>query len=161
LRCIEQSRLFAPSSLELGELAYEGGEARFRVLVVEPCPMPTLEGIFQRKIQKTSTRVSLEANAAYDHPVCGTRLVFQEEIVFDQGKIWRNPKIGFVEMDKNGDLKNGVRVKMNQFNLVVIQKAAEQIIDWESKSTLEEGGEHHNLVGVGSGDILTSGRTPL
>jgi hypothetical protein len=54
-------------------------------------------------------------------------LVFQEEIVFEQGKFWRNPKIGFKEMDKNGDLKDGVRVEMNQFDLVVIQKAAEEI----------------------------------
>jgi hypothetical protein len=47
-------------------------------------------------------------------------VVFQEEIVFEQGKIWRNPKIGFTEVDKNGNLKNGVRIEMNQFDLVVI-----------------------------------------
>jgi hypothetical protein len=31
-----------------------------------------------------------------------------------------NPKIVFREVDKNNDLKNGVRVEMNQFDLVVI-----------------------------------------
>jgi hypothetical protein len=59
LRSFERSRLFTPSSLELGESAYEGGEAGLMVLVVEPSPMPSPEGIFQRKIQKTGTRVSL------------------------------------------------------------------------------------------------------
>jgi hypothetical protein len=58
LRSFEQSRLFSPGSLELRELAY-GGEAGFMVLAVEPCPMPSPKGIFQGKIQKTSTRVSL------------------------------------------------------------------------------------------------------
>jgi hypothetical protein len=52
--------------------------------------------------------------------VCGTRLVFQEEIVFEQGEIWRNPKIGFTEVAKNSDLKNRARVETNRFNLVVI-----------------------------------------
>jgi hypothetical protein len=47
-------------------------------------------------------------------------VVFQEEIVFEQEKIWRNPKIGFTEVDKNGDLKNRVRVDMNLFDLVMI-----------------------------------------
>jgi hypothetical protein len=59
LRSFERSRPFTPSSLELGESAYEGGEAGLMVLVVEPSPMPSLEGIFQNKIQKTGTRVSL------------------------------------------------------------------------------------------------------
>jgi hypothetical protein len=47
-------------------------------------------------------------------------LVLQEEIVFEQGKIQRNPKIGFTEMGKNDDMTNGVCVEMNQFNLIVI-----------------------------------------
>jgi hypothetical protein len=59
LRSFEWSRFFTPSSLELGELAYEGGEAGFVVLTVEPCSMPSPKRIFQRKIKKTSTRVSL------------------------------------------------------------------------------------------------------
>jgi hypothetical protein len=64
-------------------------------------------------------------------------------------------------VDKNGDLKNGVRVEMDQFNLVVVQKAMEEITDWESKSALEEGGEHHDFIGVGCWDDLTGGRAPL
>jgi hypothetical protein len=59
LRSFERSRLFTPSSLELRESAYEGGEARFMVLIVEPCFVLSLERIFQGKIKKTSTRASL------------------------------------------------------------------------------------------------------
>jgi hypothetical protein len=32
-------------------------------------------------------------------------------------------------MDENDDLKNGVRVKMNKLNLVVVREFAEEIID--------------------------------
>jgi hypothetical protein len=45
LRSFEWSRLFTPSPLELGESSHEGGEARFMVLTVEPCSMPSLERI--------------------------------------------------------------------------------------------------------------------
>jgi hypothetical protein len=59
LRSFEWSRLFTPGSMELGDSAYVGGEAGFMVLIVEPCPMPSSEGIFQRKIQKSGTRACL------------------------------------------------------------------------------------------------------
>jgi hypothetical protein len=59
LRIFEQSRLFTPCSMELREPTYEGGEARFVVLTVEPCSVPSPEKIFQGMIKKTSTRVSL------------------------------------------------------------------------------------------------------
>jgi hypothetical protein len=46
LRSFEQIRLFTPGSLEPREMAHEGGEAGFMVLVVEPCSVPSPEGIF-------------------------------------------------------------------------------------------------------------------
>jgi hypothetical protein len=64
-------------------------------------------------------------------------------------------------MNKNGDLKNGLRVEMDQFDLVVVKKATEEITYWESKSALEEGGEHHDFIGVGCWNVLTGGRAPL
>jgi hypothetical protein len=64
-------------------------------------------------------------------------------------------------MDKNGNLENRVWVKMNQLNLVVVQKSTEEITDWETKPTLEEGGKHHNSNCIGSQNILTGGRAPL
>jgi hypothetical protein len=52
-------------------------------------------------------------------------------------------------VDKNGDMKNGVRVEMNQLDLVVIQKAMKEIADSKTKPVLEEGGKHHNFICVG------------
>jgi hypothetical protein len=39
----EWGGLVTPSSFELGEPAYKGREARFMVLTIKPCPMPSLE----------------------------------------------------------------------------------------------------------------------
>jgi hypothetical protein len=95
-------------------------------------------------------------NAAYDFLSCGARLVFQVEIIFE----CRNSKIGFAELNKNCDLKNGVRFEMDQLNHVVVKKAMEEIADWEPKFALE-GGEHHDFIGVGCWNVLTGGRAPL
>jgi hypothetical protein len=40
-------------------------------------------------------------------------------------------------------------------------KAAEEVTGRKAKSTLEEGGEHHNLFSVGCWDVLPFGRPPL
>jgi hypothetical protein len=64
-------------------------------------------------------------------------------------------------MDKNGDLKNRIRVKMNRLNLVVVQKSAEEIADRETKPTLEESGNHHTFICVGCQNVHAGGRAPL
>jgi hypothetical protein len=57
------SWLFTPGSVELGESANERGENWFMVLIVEPCPMPSLQRSFQRKVQKASARAGLKTYA--------------------------------------------------------------------------------------------------
>jgi hypothetical protein len=64
-------------------------------------------------------------------------------------------------VDKNNNLENGVRVQMDEFNLVMIKESAEEIASREAKSALEEGREHHNLNRVGCRNIFPGGRTPL
>jgi hypothetical protein len=54
LRSFEWSGLFTPSPLEIGKSSHEGGEARFMVLTVEPCSVPSLERILQGKVEETS-----------------------------------------------------------------------------------------------------------
>jgi hypothetical protein len=76
LRSFKWSGLFTPSSLELGESSHEGREARFMILIVEPCFVPSLERVLQGKVEKTSMRSSLLAYATYDFPICGARLIF-------------------------------------------------------------------------------------
>jgi hypothetical protein len=63
-------------------------------------------------------------------------------------------------MDENDDLKNGVRVKVDKLNLIVVQESTEEITDRETEPALE-GGEHHNFICVGCRHILASGRAPL
>jgi hypothetical protein len=64
-------------------------------------------------------------------------------------------------MDKNGNLKNGNRIEMDQFDLVMMKESAEEVASRETKSALEEGRKHHNLGHIGCRNVLPSGRTPL
>jgi hypothetical protein len=88
---LELSRLFTPSSLEFGEPAYKWREAGLMVLIIEPCSMPSLERSFQRKVEEASTREGLKTYSPINLLVSGTRLVFQEEVVFELRKVGRNP----------------------------------------------------------------------
>jgi hypothetical protein len=72
---LEWSRLFAPSSLELGQAAYERWEAGFVVLAIEPCPMPSSKKGFQGKIEEASARVSLKTYAPNNLSVGSTQLI--------------------------------------------------------------------------------------
>jgi hypothetical protein len=45
--------------------------------------------------------------------VSGARLVFQEKIFLEQGKIRGNSKKWFIEMDKDINLKNGIGIEMD------------------------------------------------
>jgi hypothetical protein len=47
-------------------------------------------------------------------------LIPQEEVVFEERKVRRNPEENFTKMDENGDLKNRITVKMNKLNLRVV-----------------------------------------
>jgi hypothetical protein len=53
--------------------------------------------------------------------VGGTQLIFQEEVIFEQRKIRRNPEKSFTKRDENDNLNNRVGIEMNQLNLVVVK----------------------------------------
>jgi hypothetical protein len=54
------SWLFGPSVVKLGELAHKRREARFMILAIEPCLMPSPKRSFQGKINEANTRAGLE-----------------------------------------------------------------------------------------------------
>jgi hypothetical protein len=132
-------------------LAYERREVGFVVLIVEPCPMPSPEGSHHRKLMEAGARAGLETHAPDNLAVSGARLIFQEKVVIEQREIRRNAKKWFTEMDVDGNLKNGIRIK----------ESTKEIVGREAKSGLEEGGEHHNLICIGCGEVFAGGRTPL
>jgi hypothetical protein len=158
---LEWSRLFAPSVVELGESAHEGREAGFMILTIEPCPVPSSKRSFQGENEEASTGTGLETYAPNNLPVGSTRLVLQEEIVFEKRKVRRNPKEDLAEMDENDDSKNGVRVKINQLNLIVVQESVKEIANRDTKPALEEGGEHHNFFCVGCRNVFADDMAQL
>jgi hypothetical protein len=84
---LEWSRLFAPSSLELRETAYEWREARFMVLAIEPCHVPSPKRGFLGKIKEASARESLKTYTPNDLSVGDTQLILREEIIFERREV--------------------------------------------------------------------------
>jgi hypothetical protein len=158
---LEWSRLFTPCAIVLKEAAHEGREARLMILAIEPCLVPSLKRSFYGKIKEASTRAGLETYAPNNLSASSTRLVLQEDVVFEKRKVRMNPEENLTKMDENGDMKNRVRIKMNKLNLVVVQESAEEIVDREAEPTLKEAGEHHNFICVGCRDVLAGSRVPL
>jgi hypothetical protein len=79
----KRSRLFAPGSLKFRESAYERREARFMVLTIESCPMPSPKGSLHWKVKEASARAGLETHAPDNLVVRGAQLIFQEKVVFE------------------------------------------------------------------------------
>jgi hypothetical protein len=57
--------------------------------------------------------VSLETDSTDNFSIISTGLIFQEEVVFEQGEIWRHGEESFTQMHKDDNLKDGVRVKVH------------------------------------------------
>jgi hypothetical protein len=161
LRELEWSWLFTPSSLELMEPAYKWKEAGFMVLTIEPCSVPSLERSFQRKVKEANAWAGLKTYSPNNLLVTGTRLVFQEEVFFEQREVGRNPLEGLTQMDRNGNLKNGIRIMVDKLDLIMIKESVEEVVGREAKFTLEEERKHQNISHIGSRNVLPGGKTPL
>jgi hypothetical protein len=64
-------------------------------------------------------------------------------------------------MGKHGNMKNRARFQMNQLNLVVMKEATEKFVGEKTEYVLEKGSQHHDFVGVGSGDVFILSRPPM
>jgi hypothetical protein len=58
--------------MELGKSTNERSEARFMIVTIEPCYVPSAKRSFHGKFEKASTRVGLKTYAPYDLSVSGT-----------------------------------------------------------------------------------------
>jgi hypothetical protein len=83
------------------------------VLTVEQRPMPSLKESFHQKVKEADTRVGLEAHPSDNLAINSTQLIFQEEIILEQRKVRGNYKKCLTKMDKDGDLKNRVRIEVD------------------------------------------------
>jgi hypothetical protein len=82
------------------------------VFTVKPGFMPSHEGSLHWKIKEVIARVSLDAYTANNLLVSSARLIFQE-IMLEQREVRMYGKKGLAQMDKDGNLEDGVRVKVN------------------------------------------------
>ena len=71
-----------------------------------------------------------------------------------------NPQIRLTKMDEGGYMKNGVRIQMNEFYLIEMQKTPEESTGGDGKTTVEERFENYDLIGVSGGESFSVGSTP-
>jgi hypothetical protein len=83
----KRSRFFTPSPLKFRESAYKRRESRFMVLIVEPHPVPSPKRSLHREIKEAGARAGLKAHTPNNLTVSGTRLIFHEKVILEQGKI--------------------------------------------------------------------------
>jgi hypothetical protein len=85
---------FRSGTTKLGESANEGREARFMVFATKLGLVLSLERSLHWQIHEAAARVRFEAYATNNLPFIGARLILQQEIAFEQGKIWRHTEKG-------------------------------------------------------------------
>ena len=75
--------------------------------------------------------------------------------------MWENAKIGFVEMDEDRNVKDGVWAQIAKTNGVILNQSVEERMDWNTKSAIEIIFKHDQFITVGGRKALTASRTPF
>jgi hypothetical protein len=84
--------------------------------------------------------------------------------IFPQSKVWQDAEKSLTQMNKDGDLQNGIRVQMGQIQKGEIKETAEKGGNRKSKTTEKKRNVHNGLVGVlcwNSNPTANSPRTEL
>jgi hypothetical protein len=84
--------------------------------------------------------------------------------IFPQSKVWQDAEKSLTQMNKDGDLQNGIRVQMGQIQVVEIKETAEKGGNRKSKTAEKKRNIHNRLVGVlgwNSNPTANSPRTEL
>jgi hypothetical protein len=62
--------------------------------------------------------------------------------------MWQNTKVGFTQMNKNGNLQNRIGTQMGQIQMIEIKETAEEMRNRKSKAADEKRNINNGLVGV-------------
>jgi hypothetical protein len=89
---LEWGRLFAPSSLDLGEPAYKWREPGFVVLIIESCSVPSLERSFQRKVEEASVRAGWRPTPPITFQLAALGWYFKKKYFLNRGKLGEIPR---------------------------------------------------------------------
>jgi len=87
-------------------------------------------------------------------------LLPQTEKITEKIEVRLYSNIGLAQMDKSGNKKNLVRVKIADPDLIVQKKPLEKRMDRNPKTSLEKIFENYNLTGTGVGVALPLWRPP-
>jgi hypothetical protein len=68
--------------------------------------------------------------------------------VLPQAEVWQNTKESFAQVNKNGNLQNGIGIQVGQIQVIEVKETAEERGNWKSKATDEKMNVNDGFVGV-------------
>lgn len=99
-----------------------------------------------------AVRTSLQTESTNDLGIDCARLKLEKKVVHEEVQIGFYAEESFRKVDEDGNLKNRVRVKIYQFNVIIFQQLVKECPAGKAKSPLEIGFEYHYF--------FASGRAP-
>src|SRR5436189_543020 len=119
-------------------------------------------GILMRCISKEDGRRLLKE---IHSGICGNHAASRTLVgkAYRQGFFWPTAVTDADELVRKcegGNMKNGVRIQMNEFYLIEMQKTPEESTGGDEKTTIEERFENHDLTGVSGGESFSVGSAP-
>ena len=76
-------------------------------------------------------------------------------------KMWENAKIGFVEMDEDRNMKDGVQAQIAKINGIILNQSMDEWMDQNAKSMIEIIFKHDQFITMGVGKLSPqAGRHP-
>jgi hypothetical protein len=62
--------------------------------------------------------------------------------------VWQNTKESFAQVNKNGNLQNGIGIQVGQIQVIKVKETAEERGNWKSKAAGEKRNINDGFVGV-------------
>jgi hypothetical protein len=130
---------------------------------VEPMIFPprNVGGEFVRKVLIAGLLSKLDAGAPYDRWIFGCGLWFYSEKEAEKIPIGFNFEEGFIEMDKDCDMANGIRVEVIELKPVVVKKTPEERARGEGQSPVSKMVKCDDFVHIFHGDWITKRGAPV
>jgi hypothetical protein len=130
---------------------------------VEPMIFPpgNIGGEFVRKVLIAGLLSKLDAGAPYDRWIFGGGLWFYSEKEAKKIPMGFDSEEGFIEMDKDCDMANGIRVEVMELKPVVVKKTPEERARGEGQYPFSKMVKCDDFVHIFHGDWFTKRGAPV
>jgi hypothetical protein len=133
------------------------------VFSIEPMVFPPGKagGEFVWEVSFTGLLTQLNAGAPYNRKFFRGRLGFDAEEEVEKIPVGLDSEEGFTEMDKNGNVADGIRVEVMELKPVIIKKVTEERTRGEGQSPFGKMVKYDNFINIFHGKRFTERGAPV